>query len=72
MADNDKEAKVPTSRIARTAKFGGMVAGQSARWAGTRAANRLRSDEKADEGQAKGLLERLVEGLDAVADGGGA
>ncbi len=31
-----------------------------------------RADERADEGQAKGLLERLVEGLDAVADGGGA
>lgn len=27
-----------------------------------------RVDERADEGQAKGLLERLVEGLDAVAD----
>ena len=29
-----------------------------------------RLDEKADEGQAKGLLERLVDGLDAVADAG--
>jgi len=63
MADNDKEAKVPTSRIARTAKFGGMVAGQSARWAGTRAANRLRSDEKADEAsaaRAMALADELV------------
>jgi len=65
VADNDKdnEAKVPTSRIARTAKFGGLVAGQSARWAGTRAANRLRSDEKADEAsaaRAMALADELV------------
>jgi predicted unusual protein kinase regulating ubiquinone biosynthesis (AarF/ABC1/UbiB family) len=38
----------PTSRIARTRRFGGLVAGQSLRWAGTRAANALRSDEAAD------------------------
>src|SRR3954447_21846425 len=38
----------PTSRIARTRRFGGLVAGQGLRWAGTRAANTLRSDEKAD------------------------
>ncbi len=39
--------KIPTSRLGRTAKFGGLVAGQGARWAGTQAANRLRSDEQA-------------------------
>jgi predicted unusual protein kinase regulating ubiquinone biosynthesis (AarF/ABC1/UbiB family) len=38
----------PTSRIARTRRFGGLVAGQGLRWAGTRAANTLRSEEKAD------------------------
>src|ERR1700754_1482588 len=38
----------PTSRIARTRRFGGLVAGQGLRWAGTRAANALRSDEAAD------------------------
>src|SRR3954452_14736314 len=38
----------PTSRLARTSRFGGLVAGQSLRWAGTRAANTLRSDERAD------------------------
>src|SRR4051812_44014621 len=38
----------PTSRLARTSRFGGLVAGQSLRWAGTRAANALRSDEAAD------------------------
>src|SRR5215212_10467892 len=38
----------PTGRIARSRRFGGLVAGQGLRWAGTRAANTLRSDEKAD------------------------
>ena len=38
----------PTGRIARTTRFGGLVAGQAARWAGTRAANALRSEEKAE------------------------
>src|SRR3954469_14232947 len=38
----------PTGRIARTRRFGGLVAGQGLRWAGTRAANTLRSDEQAE------------------------
>lgn len=38
----------PTSRIARTRRFGGLVAGQGLRWAGTRAANALRSDDRAE------------------------
>src|SRR5215216_2123585 len=38
----------PTSRVARTRRFGGLVAGQGLRWAGTRAANTLRSDDAAD------------------------
>jgi predicted unusual protein kinase regulating ubiquinone biosynthesis (AarF/ABC1/UbiB family) len=38
----------PTSRIARSRRFGGLVAGQGLRWAGTRAANALRSDDAAD------------------------
>jgi predicted unusual protein kinase regulating ubiquinone biosynthesis (AarF/ABC1/UbiB family) len=38
----------PTSRIARSRRFGGLVAGQGLRWAGTRAANVLRSDERAE------------------------
>src|SRR5215213_5920267 len=38
----------PRNRVARSAKVGGLVAGQSARWAGTRAANHLRSPEEAD------------------------
>src|SRR3954463_6669671 len=38
----------PTSRLARTSRFGGLVAGQSLRWVGTRAANALRSEQAAD------------------------
>src|SRR3954469_2048363 len=38
----------PTGRIARTRRFGGLVAGQGIRWAGTRAANAVRSDARAD------------------------
>jgi predicted unusual protein kinase regulating ubiquinone biosynthesis (AarF/ABC1/UbiB family) len=52
----EKEGKVPTGRIARTAKFGTMVAGQSARWAGTVAANRLRSEEKAEAANAARVM----------------
>jgi predicted unusual protein kinase regulating ubiquinone biosynthesis (AarF/ABC1/UbiB family) len=48
--------KIPTSRLARTAKFGGLVAGQSARWAGTQVANRLRTEEEADAADAKRAL----------------
>lgn len=48
--------KIPTSRLARTAKFGGLVAGQSARWAGTQVANRLRTDEEAEQAEAKRAL----------------
>jgi predicted unusual protein kinase regulating ubiquinone biosynthesis (AarF/ABC1/UbiB family) len=48
--------KIPTSRLARTAKFGGLVAGQSARWAGTQVANRLRSDDEAEQAEAKRAL----------------
>src|ERR1700760_1437401 len=38
----------PTSRLARTRRFGGLVAGQGLRWAGTRAANTLRNEEQAE------------------------
>jgi predicted unusual protein kinase regulating ubiquinone biosynthesis (AarF/ABC1/UbiB family) len=48
--ENDREAgKLPTGRVARTARIGGLVAGQGLRWAGMRTANRVRSPEKAEE-----------------------
>jgi predicted unusual protein kinase regulating ubiquinone biosynthesis (AarF/ABC1/UbiB family) len=40
--------RIPRSRLARTARFGGLVAGQGLRWAGTRVANRTRSDDAAE------------------------
>jgi predicted unusual protein kinase regulating ubiquinone biosynthesis (AarF/ABC1/UbiB family) len=38
--------KIPTSRVGRTAKIGGLAAGQAIRQAGTRAANVTRSKER--------------------------
>ncbi|MGZ4183855.1 MAG: ABC1 kinase family protein [Solirubrobacteraceae bacterium] len=38
--------KIPTSRVGRTAKIGGLAAGQAIRQAGTRAANVTRTKEK--------------------------
>src|SRR5687768_4824817 len=56
----------PTSRISRSTRIGGLVAGQSARWVGTRAANVLRSPERADAAtgeRAAALARELVEQL---------
>ena len=39
--------RLPTGRLARTARVGGLVTGQGLRWAGTRTANRVRSPERA-------------------------
>ena len=38
--------KIPTSRVGRTARIGGLAAGQAIRQAGTRAANVTRSGEQ--------------------------
>jgi predicted unusual protein kinase regulating ubiquinone biosynthesis (AarF/ABC1/UbiB family) len=56
----------PTSRLARTGRFGGLVAGQGLRWAGTRAANLVRSPEAAEAAtgeRAAALARELVEQL---------
>jgi predicted unusual protein kinase regulating ubiquinone biosynthesis (AarF/ABC1/UbiB family) len=56
----------PSNRIGRSARLGGLVAGQSARWAGTRAANRLRSEADADAAtgeRAAALARELVKQL---------
>jgi predicted unusual protein kinase regulating ubiquinone biosynthesis (AarF/ABC1/UbiB family) len=39
--------RLPTGRLARTARVGGLVTGQGLRWAGMRTANRVRSPERA-------------------------
>jgi 16S rRNA C1402 (ribose-2'-O) methylase RsmI len=44
----EQPRRPPTSRLSRSARLGGLVAGQSARWVGTRAANVVRSPERAD------------------------
>src|SRR3982075_3481961 len=58
--------KLPTGRIARTARVGGLVAGQGVRWAGMRTANRVRSPERAAAAQNErtaALVDKLVEQL---------
>ena len=58
--------KLPTGRIARTARVGGLVTSQGARWAGMRAANRIRSPERAATAQNERtaeLVNRLVDEL---------
>ena len=62
----DEPRLPPTSRLARTARLGGLVAGQSARWAGTRAANLVRTQERADAAtgeRTSALAMELVEQL---------
>src|SRR3979411_1006830 len=56
--------KLPTGRIARTARVGGLVTGQGVRWAGMRTANRVRSPERAAAAQSErtaALVNQLVE-----------
>jgi predicted unusual protein kinase regulating ubiquinone biosynthesis (AarF/ABC1/UbiB family) len=58
--------KLPTGRIARTARVGGLVAGQGLRWAGMRTANRVRTPERAAAAQSErtaALVEELVQQL---------
>ena len=58
--------KLPTGRIARTARVGGLVTGQSLRWAGMRTANRLRTPERAADARSErtaALVNQLVDQL---------
>src|SRR5580658_591133 len=71
MSANDDESppeagKLPTGRVSRTARVGGLVAGQGLRWAGMRTANRVRTPERAAAAQSDrtaALVEQLVEQL---------
>src|SRR5438128_1417786 len=61
-----KEERIPTGRVARTAKVGTVIGAEGARYAGTRAANVVRSKERATEQLDKRHLEaaeRMVETL---------
>jgi predicted unusual protein kinase regulating ubiquinone biosynthesis (AarF/ABC1/UbiB family) len=58
--------KLPTGRVARTARVGGLVTGQGVRWAGMRAANRMRTPERAaaaEQERTAALVSELVEQL---------
>ena len=65
--DSPSEAKkLPTGRVARTARVGSLVTGQGVRWAGMRAANRVRSPERAaaaENERTAALVSELVEEL---------
>src|SRR2546423_5355251 len=65
--DPPREAsKLPTGRLARTARVGGLVTGQGLRWAGMRTANRVRTPDRAAAAQrerAAALVQQLVEQL---------
>jgi predicted unusual protein kinase regulating ubiquinone biosynthesis (AarF/ABC1/UbiB family) len=57
---------VVSGRVSRTARVGGLVAGQSLRWAGMRTANRVRSPERAAAAKSErtsALVEELVDQL---------
>ena len=57
---------LPTSRLGRTARVGGLVTGQGLRWAGMRTANRLRTPERAQEAEQErtaALVNELVDQL---------
>lgn len=54
--------KIPTSRVGRTARIGGLAAGQAIRQAGTRAANVTRTKE----GRAAALERRHIEAAEQI------
>ncbi|MBV8945554.1 MAG: AarF/ABC1/UbiB kinase family protein, partial [Solirubrobacterales bacterium] len=54
--------KIPTSRVGRTARIGGLAAGQAIRQAGTRAANVTRSGE----GRKVALERRQIEAAEQI------
>src|SRR3984957_8758800 len=65
--DPPPEAKrLPTGRVARTARVGGLGAGQGGGWGGMRGANRVRSPERAAEAEndrTAALVHELVDQL---------
>jgi predicted unusual protein kinase regulating ubiquinone biosynthesis (AarF/ABC1/UbiB family) len=56
--------KIPTSRVGRTAKIGGLAAGQALRQAGTRAANVGRNEE----GRSAALERRHIEAAEQIVE----
>ena len=58
----ERKDKIPTSRVSRTARIGGLAAGQAIRQAGTRAANVARSPE----GREAALERRHIEAAEQI------
>jgi predicted unusual protein kinase regulating ubiquinone biosynthesis (AarF/ABC1/UbiB family) len=64
--DLPEAGKLPTGRLERTARVGGLVTGQGLRWAGMRTANRIRTPERAAAAQSERtavLVQQLVDQL---------
>ena len=64
--DPPEAGKLPTGRLARTARVGSFVTGQGLRWAGMRTANRVRTPERAASAESERtaeLVQQLVEQL---------
>jgi predicted unusual protein kinase regulating ubiquinone biosynthesis (AarF/ABC1/UbiB family) len=60
---SDEPDRTPTSRFSRTARIGGLVAGQGARVAGGRAVDRVRSDDARERARRKrtaAVVEQIV------------
>src|ERR671936_2861474 len=58
--------RLPTGRLARTARVGGLVTGQGLRWAGMRTVNRVRTPERAaaaERERAAALIRQVVDQL---------
>ncbi|HEX8647195.1 MAG TPA: AarF/ABC1/UbiB kinase family protein [Thermoleophilaceae bacterium] len=66
MARGDDDSRIPTGRVQRTAKVGSVIGTQGARYAGTRAANLVRSKESADEKLDARHLEAAERMVDAL------
>ena len=60
------EAKIPKGRIRRSAKLGSIIGAQSARYAGTKAANVARSDEAGQEKLEQRHLETAMKMVGAL------
>jgi predicted unusual protein kinase regulating ubiquinone biosynthesis (AarF/ABC1/UbiB family) len=68
-ADDEKPpdaGELPTGRIARTARVGGLVTGQGLRWAGMRTANRVRSPERAAAAESQRTAATINEIVDQL------
>src|SRR3712207_7515505 len=64
MARGDDDSRIPGGRVQRTAKVGSVIGTQGARYAGTRAANVVRSKDRASQA----LDDRHMEAAERMVD----